>query len=138
MLKKTVTYVDYNDVERTEDFYFNLTEPELMEMELSADGGMAEMLKRIVNAKDTNSIMKIFKEIVRKSYGVKSDDGKRFIKNAEIQEEFVQSAAYSKIFMELATNDVAAADFVKGIMPKHISKQISDEDLKAITNQNAN
>lgn len=117
MLKKTITYTDYNGNERTEDFYFNLTEAEIMEMEMSTAGGLAESIQRIAAAQDAPSIIKIFKDIVLKAYGVKSADGKRFIKNSAIREEFEQTEAYSKLFMELATDEDAAAEFVNGIVP---------------------
>ena len=117
MLKKTITYTDYNDVERTEDFYFNLTKAEIMEMELSTTGGLAEMITRIVAAKDAPAIIKVFKDLVLKAYGVKSADGKRFIKSDEIREEFAQTEAYSILFMELATDADAAAKFVNAIVP---------------------
>ena len=117
MLKKTVTYTDYNGSERTEDFYFNLTKAEIMEMELSTSGGLAEMIQRIVKAQDAPAIIKIFKELVLKAYGEKSPDGKRFIKSEEISTAFSQTEAYSQIFMELATDADAAAAFVNGIIP---------------------
>ena len=117
MLKKTITYTDYNDNTRTEDFYFNLSEAELMEMEMSTVGGLAESIQKIVAAQDAPSIIKIFKDLVLKAYGVKSADGKRFIKNSTIREEFEQTEAYSKLFMELATDADAAAEFVNGIVP---------------------
>lgn len=117
MLKKTITYTDYNGSERTEDFYFNLTKAEIMEMELSTSGGLAEMIQRIVKAQDAPAIIKIFKELVLKAYGEKSPDGKRFIKSEEISTAFSQTEAYSQIFMELATDSDAAAAFVNGIVP---------------------
>lgn len=117
MLKKTVTYTDYNGSERTEDFYFNLTKAEIMEMELSTSGGLAEMIQRIVKAQDAPAIIKIFKELVLKAYGEKSPDGKRFVKSEEISTAFSQTEAYSQIFMELATDSDAAAAFVNGIVP---------------------
>jgi len=117
MLKKTITYTDYNGVERTEDFYFNLTKAELMEMEIGTTGGMADMIKRIVDAKDAPAIIKIFKELVLKAYGEKSADGKRFVKSEEISNGFAQTEAYSQLFMELATDADAAAAFVNGIIP---------------------
>lgn len=123
MLKKSITYVDYNGNERKEDFYFNLTKAEVMEMEMSTNGGMAEMIKQIVASQDTAAIVKIFKDIVLKAYGVKSLDGKRFIKNDEIRDEFAQTEAYSNLFMELATDADAAAKFVNGIMPKEATEQ---------------
>jgi hypothetical protein len=117
MLKKTITYTDYNDVERTEDFYFNLTRAEIMEMELSTTGGLSEMITRIVNAKDAPAIIKIFKELILKAYGEKSADGKRFVKSQEISEAFAQTEAYSILFMELSTDADAAAKFVNAIVP---------------------
>lgn len=118
MLKKHVKYTDYNDVEREEDFYFNLTEAEVTEMELSTTGGMAEMIQKIVDAQDGPAIVKVFKDIVLKAYGVKSPDGRQFIKNDEVRNSFAQTEAYSIIFMELATDAEKAAEFVNGIMPK--------------------
>lgn len=123
MLKKTIKYVDCNEIEREEDFYFNLTEAELMEMEYGTTGGFSEMIKKIIAAQDTPTIMKIFKELLLKAYGEKSPDGKRFVKSEELSTAFSQTEAYSKLFMELATNDVKAADFVNGIIPKSVSSQ---------------
>lgn len=120
MIKKTINYTDYNGVERTEDFYFNLNEAELTEMEMGTEGGYSEMVSRIVAAQDTPAIIKIFKEFITKSYGVKSPDGRRFVKTAELSEEFSQTAAYSKLFMELATNAEEAAAFLNGIVPDKI------------------
>ena len=121
MLKKTITYNDYNGLERTEDFYFNLTSAELMEMEMSTEGGLAEMIKRIVDAKDAKAIIKIFKDLVLKAYGEKSADGKRFMKSEELKTAFEQTEAYSIIFMELATDADAAAKFVNGIVPANVN-----------------
>ena len=118
MLKKTITYDDFNGATRTEDFYFNLTEAELMEMELSTAGGLAEMIQKIVAAQDAPAIIKVFKDLVLRAYGEKSADGKRFIKNAEIRDSFEQTNAYSQLFMELATDSDAAAEFVNGIVPQ--------------------
>ena len=123
MLKKTITYTDYNDVERTEDFYFNLTKAELMEMEMGAVGGLSGMIEKIVSAKDAPAIIKVFKELVLKAYGEKSADGKRFIKSKEISDAFSQTEAYSQLFMELATDAEAASKFVNGIAPNMEEKK---------------
>ncbi len=123
MLKKTIKYVDYNGVERNEDFYFNLTKAELMEMEMSISGGLTDMINKIVNTQDAPAIIKIFKELVLKAYGEKSADGKRFIKSEEIATAFAQTEAYSELFMELATNADEAAKFVNGIMPTDVAQQ---------------
>lgn len=127
MLKKIITYTDYNNVERTEPFYFNLSKAELMEMELGVTGGMTEMLNKIINAKDGPSLMKTFKEMIMKSYGVKSDDGKRLIKSEELSIAFTQTEAYSVLFMELITDDKAAADFVNGIIPNEIQAEVATQ-----------
>ena len=123
MLKKHVVYTDYNGNERKEDFYFNLTKAEIMEMEMSTSGGLTEMIQQVVASQDAPTIVKIFKDLVLRSYGQKSLDGKRFIKNAQIREEFEQTEAYSQIFMELATDADAAAKFVNGVMPADLANQ---------------
>ncbi len=118
MLKKTMTYVDYDGNQRTEDFYFNLTKAEIMEMNLSASGGLDKMIAKIVAEQDGAKIVEIFKKIVLGAYGEKSLDGKRFIKNPELSEAFSQTEAYSDLFMELATDAEKAAEFINGIVPK--------------------
>lgn len=123
MIKKTITYKDYNQVERTEDFYFNLSKAEVMEMEMSTSGGLAEMITRIVAAQDQPAIIKIFKDLILKAYGEKSPDGKRFIKSDELSIAFSQTEAYSQLFMELATDAEAASAFVNGIVPADMAKQ---------------
>src|SRR5512133_2271261 len=122
MLKKTITYKDYNDVERTETFHFNLTKSEITEMELSTEGGLVEKINRIAESKDGPEIIKLFKEIILKAYGQKSDDGKRFIKSKELSVEFSQTEAYDQLYMSLVTDPDAAAAFVNGIVPQDLTK----------------
>lgn len=132
MLKKTFVYTDYNGIERTEDHYFNLNKAEVMEMEMSTKGGLAEMIQRIIAAQDAPALIKIFKDLIRKAYGVKSPDGKRFIKNDEVWEEFEQTEAYSQLFMELATDANAASEFINAIVPADLNKQINAANHSAI------
>lgn len=120
MLKKTITYTDYDGNKRTEDFYFNLTKAEVAEMEMSMNGGLSKMIEKIVQTNDMKRIVEIFKDLILKAYGEKSNDGKRFIKNQEIREAFSQTEAYSELFMELATDANAAAAFVNGIIPANV------------------
>lgn len=137
MLKKTIKYTDYNGVERTEDFYFNLNKAEIMEMQLTTVGGLDAYLKKIISAQDMPTLMRIFKDLVLKSYGVKSDDGRRFIKNDQLREEFEQTEAYSILYMELSTDAEAAAAFVNGIIPADVAKQLP-KDPNEIAAQMAN
>lgn len=130
MYKKTITYVDYDENERTEDFYFNLTQAEVMEMELSTSGGMAEMIKGIVAAQDVPEIIKIFKRLILESYGKKSPDGKRFIKSDELTDEFKQTEAYSNLFMELAQDADAAAEFVNNVIA--VNKKTAESSNLAV------
>lgn len=117
MFKKTIEYTDFNGEARKEDFYFNLTKAELLEMQLSASGGLQGYLMRIIETKDMPKLVEIFKEIIMKSYGEKSLDGRQFIKNDEVRERFSCSPAYSELFMELATNEEAAAEFINNLLP---------------------
>lgn len=131
MLKKTITYLDYDENERTEDFYFNLTNAELMELQLGTSGGLESMLKQIISAQDVPKIVEIFKKIILMSYGEKSLDGKRFIKNKELTDAFTQTEAYSQLFMELSTDSEKAAAFINAVIPKSIADKIK-ENPKAI------
>ncbi|GHU53993.1 hypothetical protein AGMMS49975_13600 [Clostridia bacterium] len=117
MLKKTMTYTDFDGNERTEDFYFNLSKAETLEMEMGTTGGMSQMLQKIVAEQDSKRIIDIFKDIILKSYGEKSPDGKRFVKNKELSDAFSQTEAYSDLFMELATDADAATEFINSIIP---------------------
>ena len=123
MLKKTIKYTDFNDVEREEDFYFNLTKSELTEMQLSKDGGLQAWLEKIVKTDNRPELIKAFKSIILKAYGEKSADGKRFVKSEELSEEFEQSAAYDELFMELLSNEEKAAEFINGLIPKGMAKE---------------
>ena len=118
MLKKTITYTDYDGNERTEDFYFNLTKTEVAEIELSTSGGLVKVLEKIVKEQDSKKVLELLKDIVLRAYGEKSMDGKRFIKNQELRDGFTQTEAYSELFIELITNAEMAAAFINGIIPQ--------------------
>lgn len=134
MLKKTITYEDYDGNTRTEDLYFYLSKSELMDMELTTPGGFANKLERVTKAQDGAEIMKIFKEIILKSYGEKSEDGRAFIKKrngVNLSEAFEQTEAYNQLYTELLTNPDKASAFVNGIMPKDIMNEVNKMDMQA-------
>lgn len=116
MLKKTIVYTDYEGNERTDDFYFNLSQPELLEMNVSEKGGLEKVIEKIIATDDFKKLVEIFKEIILKAYGEKSLDGRRFVKSKELSEQFSQTEAYSILFMELALNAEAASAFINGII----------------------
>ena len=122
MLKKTITYTDYDGLERTEEFRFNLTKAELMDMELTTVGTFSKLMQKIIDEKDMVRLAKYFKELILKSYGVKSDDGKRFIKSPELSEAFSQTEAYSERYMELLGNSEYAVKFIQQVMPKDLDQ----------------
>ena len=130
MLKKTITYTDFNGVERTEDFYFNLTKTELMNWHLTTAGGMYELLMQIINSKDQVEMIKYFQEVIKKAYGEKSADGKRLIKHDEngkpLVNNFMETNAYDQLYMELVMNDKAAAEFINGLMPQDLATKASE------------
>ena len=127
MYNKTVTYKDYKGNTRTEDFYFNLNKAELVELELSTKGGLTVMMDRIIAAQDNATLFKIFKDLVSKSYGVLSDDGRKFVKNQEVLDDFMQTEAYSIIFSKLATNAEAAAEFFNNVIPQNLAKELVEK-----------
>lgn len=123
MLKKTITYKDFNDEEVVEDFFFHLSKAELVELEMGTDGGLSESLKRIIVTKDGKEIIKEFKNIILGSYGKRSTDGRRFTKTQELRDEFESSEAYSVLFMELVTDTDAAVVFINGIVPAGLAEE---------------
>lgn len=136
MLRRNIKYTDYDGNERNEEFLFNLSKAELMEMQLGVDGGLDEMISALVKTQNVPEIMRIFKKIILKAYGEKSADGKRFIKTNKdgqsLGDEFAETEAYSVLFTELATDAKAAADFVNGIIPKDL--EVSEEKQKELIN----
>jgi hypothetical protein len=126
MLAKTITYKDFNDVERTETFYFHMNEMELTEWNFSNKEGLVDMLRNIVKSNDANKILSMLKEIILKAYGKKSEDGRRFEKSEEISKEFEQTAAWPIIYKDIAFNDISAIEFIKGVLPSDISSKIPD------------
>ena len=126
----TSTYTDFNGIERKETCHFNLTKAEIMEMELTTTGGLAEMIQKVVDTKDTPSIIKIFKELIIKAYGEKSEDGRRFVKSKELSEAFSQTPIYSELFMLLATDADAAAKFINEIIPADVAAKIPEAQAK--------
>ena len=134
MIKKTVTYTDYNGEQRTETFYFHYTEAEILDMEMSEEGSFADRIQRIIDAKDKTALMKLIKKFVIDAYGVKSEDGKRFMKNDELKTAFLECPAYSDIFMEMVTNDEIAAEFVNGVIPSTMKDRVAKLSNEKSTN----
>lgn len=127
MVIKKTKYKDFNGIEREEEFMFNLTEAEITEMELLTEGGLSDSIKKIIAAQDTPQIVSTFKNLLLKSYGQKSADGRFFVKSKELTERFTQTNAYSQIFMELSTDDKAAIAFINGIIPESMRDRVADD-----------
>ena len=132
MLKKTITFKDYNDVERTEDHYFNLKKSELLELQLSVEGGLTQYIQKLISQQDMPKLMELFKKIVKAAYGVKSDDGRRFMKSEEIFKEFEETEAYSELFMEISTDDKKAAEFFNAIIPPELQNDGKNEPASVV------
>lgn len=123
MYTTTIHYEDYDGNQRTKEAHFHLSKAELLELQVSWDGGLEKVLQKIIEEKDQKRMIEMFKMIILKSYGVKSLDGNRFEKSQAITDEFTQTEAYSELFMKLATDDKAAAEFINGIMPKSLMEE---------------
>lgn len=134
MIKKTIKYTDYNGVERTEDFYFNLNKAEVIEMEVSVEGGYSELIDRIIKTNDNREIVNVLKTIILKSYGEKSIDGKRFMKVDDngnpLYRKFEDTEAFVELYMELANNAKEAAEFINAVIPsKWNNKSLENNEL---------
>jgi len=130
MFKKTVEYDDYDGNRRKEDFYFHLSGAELIEMEAATPGGMEARLMQVVKDNDGGEIVKVFTELVRKTYGKKSEDGRRFQKSDEIWNEFYESSAYDIFFMGLVTDANACAEFANAILPQKMLDELREKQTK--------
>jgi hypothetical protein len=129
MIAKTITYTDFNNLERTEDFYFNLSEAELTAWEFSVSGTLTEHIKRIESTVDVPQLMELYKELIDRSYGIKDADGRRFRKSPEILQDFKDTNAYSELFMELATDQKAGGEFISGIVSNKL-KALMEQGVK--------
>lgn len=143
MLAKKITYKDYNGLQRTETFYFNLSKADIIEMQVTTPGGLIAKLQKMLQKNDQPEIFKVFKELILKSYGEKSDDGKRFIKvknGVQLSEEFSQTEAYVELFMELCNDEKAVDEFINGIIPSDIDKdelaRLREEQVKDLVQVN--
>ena len=129
MRKETITYTDYNDVTRTEDFFFNLNEAELTALQYGVDGGMKEMLERIVKSNDNKQIMACFHDLIAKSYGEKSPDGRRFVKSTELSEAFMQTEAYNELMLRFMTDANYSAEFINDVLAD-VTKRTEERNAK--------
>lgn len=129
MRKETITYTDYNNVTRTEDFFFNLNEAELTALQYGVDGGMKEMLERIVKSNDNKQIMACFHDLIAKSYGEKSPDGRRFVKSTELSEAFMQTEAYNELMLRFMTDASYSAEFINDVLAD-VTKRTEERNAK--------
>lgn len=133
MYKETIAFTDYNGIDRQEDFYFNLNESEVMKMELSVPGGLTAMMQRIVQKIDGQQIIDTFEELIRRSYGEKSPDGREFVKSPELTKKFMETEAYNKFFMKICTDSQAATKFFNGIIPQKVDADSSEAPVNPPT-----
>lgn len=133
MIKQTIEYTDFNGETRSEDYYFNMTEAELVDWEFSEEGGLSELIKKIAREKDSGKIIGFMKKIILGAYGEKSMDGKRFEKSKKLRKKFANSMAFNTLFMELSTDAEKAAKFVNGIMPKQVQQALPDANQETTT-----
>lgn len=136
MFVKDITFTDYDGIERTERAYFNLSQAEIAQYAYSVEGGLYNYVNRLVVRKDIPKLMEMFNEIIKKSYGVKSPDGRKFIKSEELTKDFMETEAYSVLFMELATKPEAVTEFLNGVMPVKLSKEEIDKAAENISKPN--
>lgn len=132
MYKITETYTDYDDNTRTEDFYFNYSQAELADMQFSVPGGLAGMIDKIIKTNDTPELVKLFRELIQKAYGEKSNDGRRFMKSPELTKEFTETEAYSQIYIRLATDANAAKDFINHVIPKDMRDKMQQNSSNVV------
>ena len=134
MLKKTITYIDYDGMERTEDFWFNLSKTELTKLDAELPGGVLGVLRKIIDKKDRKALVDFIETLILRSYGEKTLDGKRFVKTPEMAEEFMQTPAYDELFMSILSDTDSQTSFINGVIPQSMAKEIEQTDKKQVEN----
>ena len=134
MLKKTITYTDYDGMERTEDFWFNLSKTELTKLDAELPGGVLGVLRKIIDKKDRKALVDFIETLILRSYGEKTLDGKRFVKTTEMAEEFMQTPAYDELFMSILSDTDSQTSFINGVIPQSMAKEIEQTDKKQVEN----
>ena len=134
MLKKTITYTDYDGMERTEDFWFNLSKTELTKLDAELPGGVLGVLRKIIDKKDRKALVDCIETLILRSYGEKTLDGKRFVKTPEMAEEFMQTPAYDELFMSVLSDTDSQTSFINGVIPQSMAKEIEQTDKKQVEN----
>lgn len=134
MLKKTITYTDYDGMERTEDFWFNLSKTELTKLDAELPGGVLGVLRKIIDKKDRKALVDFIETLILRSYGEKTLDGKRFVKTPEMAEEFMQTPAYDELFMSILSDTDSQTNFINGVIPQSMAKEIEQTDKKQVEN----
>lgn len=141
MIKRTVTYEDFNGVTHTEDLYFNLTKTEmskivLEEAKFDPDGNQDEesmnafsdRLREIGRSGDGKKIIDMFEWLLKISYGEKSEDGRRFVKNDEVYEDWRYSASYDQFWQDLMLSETGdMVEFINGIIPADLMKAAEND-----------
>lgn len=134
MLKKTITYTDYDGMERTEDFWFNLSKTELTKLDAELPGGVLGVLRKIIDKKDRKALVDFIETLILRSYGEKTLDGKRFVKTPDMAEEFMQTPAYDELFMNILSDTDSQTSFINGVIPQSMAKEIEQTDKKQVEN----
>lgn len=134
MLKKTITYTDYDGVARTEDFWFNLSKTELTKLDAELPGGVLGVLRKIIDKKDRKALVDFIETLILRSYGEKTLDGKRFVKTIDMAEEFMQTPAYDELFMSILSDTDSQTSFINGVIPQSMAKEIEQTDKKQVEN----
>ena len=134
MLKKTITYTDYDGMERTEDFWFNLSKTELTKLDAELPGGVLGVLRKIIDKKDRKARVDFIETLILRSYGEKTLDGKRFVKTPDMAEEFMQTPAYDELFMSILSDTDSQTSFINGVIPQSMAKEIEQTDKKQVEN----
>lgn len=147
MITRTIPYTDYNGIQRKEKFYFDLTQFEATEIAVELPDGIIEELSEdgtnqqqtaihLMEKLGRKGVMDFIKKIVLKSYGVKSTDGRRFIKSEELSTEFSQTPAFSAFMMKLMTDDKEASSFINGVIPAELAAQMAAKNAAAMIEEN--
>lgn len=140
MYKVDLEHENFDGETVTSTLYFNITKTRLAK-NLELRDELDEIQKMIggetreLTPGEIQKIVNLVEKIMKISYGVRSEDGKRFDQRADRWEEFQQTAAYDAFLYSLFETPSKATEFMVGVMPKDLIRQ-AEAQIKQVEEAN--
>jgi hypothetical protein len=123
MLSREIKFNDFAGNPRTEEHYFHIGAKQIADMNKNHPGGIIAWLQQVQAGKDQVKALEFLEELIRASHGVRSPDGSKFDRDADITDAFVNSPAYDQLIFELGQSEEATISFIMAVFPQAMADQ---------------